>query len=387
MKNRIVIAGGGYAGLFAAARLSQSSGMKVTVVDASPHFTERVRMHEYLAGRTLQTHSYREICKTMGFEFIQGLITKLQPDQQSLMVEGAEGSRAVTYDWLLYALGSRTRLAPDIPGLDHHAFRLDAGSSLNQARQRLAALVEGRTVTILGAGLSGLEAATEIKEAYPNLHVALWNAGPAFQNYAPGAAREIRTVLEKLGISLHEERRAVRVREDAVQAADESWHTSAFTLNCLGLEVPPLARDSGIRTNDKGQIQVDPFLRSLSHPNILALGDAAELDSRSALFQRMSCAAACPMGTYAADMLQRLQSGRKLLPFRFGFTARCVSLGRKAAIVQLVTERDEPRRIYIRGPVAVWIKEMICQGTVRVPLWEARSGLALNQWYQPRKLK
>jgi NADH dehydrogenase FAD-containing subunit len=387
MKNRIVIAGGGYAGLFAAARLSKSSGMKVTLIDASPHFTERVRLHEYLAGRTLKVHSYREICAAMGLEFIQGFITRLLPDQQSLIVESEEGSRAVTYDWLLYALGSRTRQAPDIPGMDQHAYRLDAGLALDAARQRLAALSEGRTVTVLGAGLTGLEAATEIKEAYPHLHVTLWNAGPAFQNYAPGAAREIRTVLAKLGIALCEKRRAVRVREDAVQAADESWHTSAFTLHCLGLDVPPLARDSGIRCNEKGQIQVDPFLRSLSHPNILALGDAAELDSRSALFQRMACAAACPMGTYAADAIRRLQSGRELLPFRFGFTARCISLGRKAALVQMVTVRDEPRRLYFRGRLAVWIKEMICQATVKVPLWEARSGLALNQWYQPRKLK
>ncbi|HET9238686.1 MAG TPA: FAD-dependent oxidoreductase [Oligoflexus sp.] len=387
MNNRIVIAGGGYAGLFAAARLSQSSGMKVTLIDASPQFTERVRLHEYLAGRPLKSYPYREICKNMGLEFIQGRITKLQPDQQSLIVEGAEGARSVTYDGLLYALGSRTRHAPDMPGLDHHAFRLDAGHSLDQARLRLAALPAGRTVTVLGAGLTGLEAATEIKEAYPHLDVALWEAGLAFQNYAPGAAREIRAVLEKLGVSLHENHRAACVREDAVQAADGSWHASAFTLNCLGLEVAPLARESGIRTNERGQIQVDPFLRSLSHPNILALGDAAELDSRSALFQRMSCAAACPMGTYAADVLQRLQSGRKLLPFRFGFTARCLSLGRKAALVQMVNVRDEPRRLYFRGRLAVWIKEMICRATVNVPLWEARSGLALNQWYQPRELK
>lgn len=387
MKNRIVIAGGGYAGLFAAARLSQSSGMKVTLIDASPQFTERVRLHEYLAGRPLKIHSYREICAAMGLDFIQGCITRLLPDQQSLIVECEEGSRAVTYDWLLYALGSRTRQAPDIPGMDQHAHRLDAGRALDAARQRLAGLSKGRTVTVLGAGLTGLEAATEIKEAYPHLHVTLWNEGPAFQNYAPGAAREIRSVLARLGIALCEKHRAVRVREDAVQAADDTWHTSAFTLHCLGLEVPSLARDSGIRCNEKGQIQVDPFLRSLSHPNILALGDAAELDSRSTLFQRMACAAACPMGTYAAEAIRRLQSGRELLPFRFGFTARCISLGRKAALIQMVNERDEPRRLYVRGRLAVGIKEMICQGTVKVPLWEARSGLALNQWYQPRKLK
>ncbi len=385
MKPRVIIAGGGYAGLFAAARLRKYSGMNVTLIDANPHFVQRVRLHEYLAGRSLLQLSYRELFQDAGIEFVQGRITALEADQHTLMIENAAGSHILSYDWLLYALGSRTRRTSAIAGLEE-ACTLDAGPSLEKARTRLAGLPSECPVVILGAGLTGLEAATEIKEAYPQLRVSLLNAGPAFQSYTKGAEMEIRSVLEKLDVKLHEDSRVVRLTADSVHCAHGKVHPSALTINCLGLEVPTLARDSGLRTSESGQIQVDPYLRSLSHQNILALGDAAELDSRSALFQRMACAAACPMGTHAAETIQRLQSGQKLIPFRFGFTGRCVSLGRRAAVIQLVTPRDEARRIYFRGRLAVWIKEMICRGTVKVPVWELRSGLALNRWYQPKDL-
>ncbi|HYX31806.1 MAG TPA: FAD-dependent oxidoreductase [Oligoflexus sp.] len=386
MKTQIVIAGGGYAGLFAAARLRKYSGMNVVLIDAHDHFVQRVRLHEYLAGGSMPKLAYRELLASHGLDFIQGRIQSIQPDQQTLILEAAEGARIVRYDWLLYGLGSRTKRWDHIPGLNEWAQTLDAGPQLDRTRQRLQELPAGESVVIMGAGLTGLEAATEIKEAHPHLAVTLVNAGRAFPGYAPGAEQEIRNVLRRLDIRLMEGRQVTRVEAARIHCDDGSSMPCAVAIHCMGLEVSSLARDAGIRTAANGQIQVDPYLRSLSHPNILAVGDAAELDAASCPAPRMSCAAACPMGTYAADTLHRLQSGQKLLPFRFGFTGRCVSLGRRAAVVQLVNALDQPRRWFFRGRLAVWIKEMICRGTVQVPQWELRWGLALNRWYQPKDI-
>ncbi|WP_141731370.1 NAD(P)/FAD-dependent oxidoreductase [Oligoflexus tunisiensis] len=384
MKPQIVIAGGGYAGLFAAARLRKYSGMKVTLIDANEHFVQRVRLHEYLAGRSVERLAYRDLLEPHGMDFVQGRIQSIQPDQQTLVLDSPEGSRILHYDWLLYALGSRTQRSQNIPGLLEHAFTLDAGPALDRAREVLQTLPAGSPVVVMGAGLTGLESATEIKEIHPHLDVTLVDAGRAFTGYTPKAEQEIRRVLKKLNIHLHENKTIARVTVDRLGFTDQSEIPCALAINCLGFEVPSLARDSGIRTAKNGQIQVDPYLRSLSHPRILALGDAAELDSSSTAAQRMSCASACPMGTYAADLLHRLQSGKKLITFRFGFTGRCISLGRRAGILQFVNAKDQPLQRFFRGRLAAWIKEMVCLGTVKVPLWELRWGVALYRWYQPK---
>jgi len=384
MEARIIIAGGGYAGLYAAARLRQHRGMKVTLIDAKEQFIQRIRLHEQLAGKTVRPLSYRDLLQPSGIEFIQGRIESIEADHQTLTFFGEGGRRVLSYDFLFYALGSHTRRMPEIPGLDDHAATLDAGLRLDAMRHRIRQLPEHSPIVVMGAGLTGLETATELKEAYPHLDISLVDSGAAFQGYTAGAQKEIRQVLERLQIKLKEHKKVARIEADGIHFADGTHQASQVSIHCMGLENPPLARTAGIRTANNGQIQVDAYLRSLSHPNIFALGDAAELDPSTSAARRMACALACPMGTYAADALYRLQTRKNLLPFRFGFTARCISLGRSAALIQMVTPDDQPRTLYFKGKLAVWIKELICLGTIYVPQWELRWGLALNRWYEPK---
>lgn len=384
MSQRVIIAGGGYAGLFAAARLRKYSGMKVTLIDSKDHFVQRVRMHQHLAGGAVRNLVYREILGAAGIDFIQGRIVSLQPDQQTLTLDHPDGIQVLAYDWLLYALGSRTRSMAGIPGLSAFGRTLDPGPELDRTRSTLQQLVPGSAVVVMGAGLTGLETATEIKESHPQLDVTLLCSGQAFPGYSIGADREIRRVLRELGIHLLEETRVKQIDAAAVHAADGRVIPCQLPIHCMGFDVPSLARESGIRTSATGQIQVDEYLRSLSHPQILAIGDAADLPPTFVAARRMSCASACPMGSFAADTLHRLQSGRTLIPFRFGFIGQCISLGRRAAVVQLVKPDDTPRSLYLRGKLAIWIKELICVGTVKFPIWELRWGRSLYFWLEPK---
>lgn len=57
-KHRVVIVGGGYAGLMAAARIGRENKAEVTLVDGQPSFTHRIRLHETLAGAAPKTFGY-----------------------------------------------------------------------------------------------------------------------------------------------------------------------------------------------------------------------------------------------------------------------------------------------------------------------------------------
>ena len=130
---------------------------------------------------------------------------------------------------------------------------------------------------------------------------------------------------------------------------------------CTSFEVSAIAREAGLRVNERGQIVVDDFLRS-SDPDIYAAGDAADCRGR-----RMSCALALPMGAYVADLL----SGATEKPFRFGFVIQCISLGRNDGIIQFVHADDSPKERCLTGRPAAWIKELICRYTVMSMRMEA----------------
>jgi NADH dehydrogenase len=78
----------------------------------------------------------------------------------------------------------------------------------------------------------------------------------------------------------------------------------------------------------------------------------------------MSCQAAIPLGAQAADTVLTRIAGAQPAEINQAFTGSCVSLGRRAATIQLARKDDTPVRYFIGGRLGAWLKEAICKGTV-----------------------
>ena len=148
-----------------------------------------------------------------------------------------------------------------------------------------------------------------------------------------------------------------------------------------GFRAPALAADSGLQVNPLGQIVVDERLRSRSHPNVYAVGDAAAADFDAGSPILMGCKYAMPMAVHAAENLARTERGTSERPFRFGDTGFCISLGRSDGLVQLNHTDGTAKRI-VTGRLAAWIKEQICRFTV----WSLKleRHFAFYRWLSPR---
>jgi NADH dehydrogenase FAD-containing subunit len=83
----------------------------------------------------------------------------------------------------------------------------------------------------------------------------------------------------------------------------------------------------------------------------------------------MACATALPMGAHAADNILR---DAQPSPFKFGYLAQCISLGRHDALLQFVHADDRPRRLFLSGRLAAFVKEMICYLALKVLFMERR---------------
>ena len=112
--------------------------------------------------------------------------------------------------------------------------------------------------------------------------------------------------------------------------------------------------------------------------DIYAVGDAADLSQAIATPIRMACATALPMGAYVADELAAHLTGVAHRPYEFAYAGRCISLGRRAGLVQLVDADDRPKEQIITGRMGALIKELICRYTV----WQIQN----PRWtYFPRR--
>jgi len=361
--HRVVVLGAGYAGLTAATRLSRevdASAVEITLVNASPDFVERPRLHQVATGQDVAVHPLAPILADRDVSLLVGYAREIDTEAKTVTVSTDDDVTDLPYDTLVYALGSRVDTTT-VPGIRSHAHILgDIGSStaLHEA------LPADGTVVVCGGGLTGIEAACELAESRPDLTVRLVSRGAPGAWLSPGARKHLDAALARLGVQVTSGVTITSIEADHVALADDRIPFDA----CLwagGFDVPDLAARAGLTVDAKGRAVVDDRLRSVSHPEIHVIGDAAALAGTWGSDLSYGCRVAGFMGPYAADAIAAELAGRTAPAFKFRYIHQCVSLGRKDAVIQFVHAGDEsPRNAVLRGRVAVWYKDLVLGSAV-----------------------
>lgn len=366
MQHRIIVLGAGYTGAIAAGRLAKRlrrEDTAITLVNAEPDFVERVRMHQLAVGQELKPRPFSEMFAGTGVELKLAKVTGVDVDRKTVAVIDANGAEDLEYDTLVYALGSGWH-NQGVPGTAEHAHQIAGRPGALQLRERLARLDAGQPVVVVGGGLTGLEAATEIAEARPDLAVALAARGGLGDWLSPQGRLHLRKVFDKLGITVHEHTAVTGVEADRVVTADGEAIPAAVTVWTTGFAVHPIAKATALEVTGTGQIVVDGTMRSVSHPDVYAIGDAALVMGPGDKPLRMSCASGVPTAWQAADAIAARLTGRKLPNASLRYFNQCISLGRKEGLIQYVTADDRAVRAALTGRLAAVYKELICKGAV-----------------------
>ncbi|WP_067463681.1 NAD(P)/FAD-dependent oxidoreductase [Nocardia amamiensis] len=363
MKHRIVVLGAGYAGANAAGRLAKRlhpADTEITLVNADPEFVERVRMHQLATGQDLKRRTLTDVFTGTGVRVRLARVAAVDVERKTVDLADADGPGEIDYDTLVYALGSA---ADDcgVPGVAEHAYDLAGKQSAQRLRDRLADLPAGATVLVVGGGLTGIESATEIAEARPDFAVALAARGFPGDWLSEKAQRHLRKAFGRLGITVHEHTDIARVQPTGAVTADGRTIPAQLTVWTAGFAVHPIAAATTLRVSQTGQIVVDDTMRSVSHPDVYAIGDAALAPGASGSPLRMSCASGVPTGYQAADAIAARLTAREVPRNSIGYTGQCISLGRRDGIMQWVTPDDQPKSSALTGKAAARLKEMICK--------------------------
>ncbi|WP_030173760.1 NAD(P)/FAD-dependent oxidoreductase [Streptomyces sp. NRRL S-813] len=368
MQHRIIVLGAGYTGAIAAGRLARRlrrEDVALTLVNAEPDFVERVRMHQLAVGQELEPRPFSEMFAGTGVDVRLAKVTGVDVDRRTVTVGDVDGAEEpgeeLQYDTLVYALGSAWN-DQGVPGAAEHAHEIASRPGALRLRERLAALDAGEPVVVVGGGLTGLEAASEIAEARPDLRVALAARGGLGDWLSPKGRRHLRKVFDGLGITVHEHTAVTAVEPDHVTTADGKTVPAAVTVWTTGFAVHPIAKATTLETTDTGQIVVDRTMRSLSHPEVYAIGDAAMATGPGDKPLRMSCASGVPTAWQAADAIAARLTGGKLPNVPLRYFNQCISLGRRDGLIQYVTADDRAVRAALTGRLAAGYKELVCKG-------------------------
>ncbi|MGI5128264.1 NAD(P)/FAD-dependent oxidoreductase [Pseudonocardia sp. CA-107938] len=363
MKHRIVVLGAGYAGANAAGRLAKrlhADDVEITLVNADPEFVERVRMHQLATGQDLAPRPLADVFAGTGVRVRIAQVTAVDAERRIVNVDEAAGPAEIAYDTLVFALGS-TANDYGVPGVAEHAHHIAGKRSALRLRARLAELPAGATVLVVGGGLTGIEAVTEIAEARPDLDVALAARAGLGDWLSAKAQAHLRATVDRLGITVHEHTEIARVEPAAAVTVDGATIPADVTVWTAGFAVHPIAAATTLEVSPTGQIVVDETMRSVSHPDVYAVGDAALAPGAAGTPLRMSCASGVPTAHLAADAIAARLTGQPVPANKIGYLGQCISLGRSDAIVQWVTPQDEVKPSALTGRAAARVKELICR--------------------------
>lgn len=375
---RIVIVGAGYAGLSCALRLAQKSGARaqITLINGDESFVERIRLHERATGAEGPRLSLSDMVRDAGVQLRVGWVERIDLAQRTVTL----GGEVVAWDRLVLALGSQVDVDA-APGVRELAYRLDETSTAALAARIPALVAEGARLAVVGGGLTGVEAATELAEAHPALSVVLVTRGEVVPGMSSKARERIRAALTRLGVELREHVSVRSLRQDMLMT-DHGPIACAACVWTTGFVASPLARSAGLAVNARGQVYVDAQLRSVSHPLVYVAGDLAAHREPRRVPVPMGCKSAFPSGQHVAHNLSAVLAGVTERPFWYPGLPFCISLGRADAVIEFPALRSTP--MVLKGRLAARIKELICRGTVWALAFERRRA-AWAHWVRTRK--
>ncbi|NBF00286.1 oxidoreductase [Nonomuraea sp. KC401] len=383
MKHRIVVLGAGYAGAYAAGNLVRRLSPKdteITVVNAVPDFVQRMRLPQLAAGQDIEAPKLTDVFAGTGIRLRLARVTAIDPEHQRVTLDDTAdtadttdtadtdgGGGELRYDTLVYALGSHVA-DHGVPGVSEHAFDVAGRPSALRLRERLDTLDrrgEGGNVLIVGDGLTGIETATEIAESRPGLSVMLIARGELGARLSTEARAHLRQACDRLDITVREHTSVEAVEGRRVRCADGTTLASDATVWTAGFAVKAIAAAAGLEATHTGRTVVDRTMRSVSHPNVYAIGDSAYAIGDNGRPMPMSCASAGYTSRQAIEAIVGRLTGRTVAHTKLVYNYNHISLGRRDGILQLVDHEGRAKPTYQGGRKGAHLKA----GILTMSLW------------------
>lgn len=369
----IVIVGGGVAGLELATRLGRRFGGKhkdrVILIDSAPTHFWKPLLHAVAAGTidpAAHTIDYARQAIDNHFRFVCGEVIQVDRSRRSLTIRSrlhhdADGDSVIAYDRLILAYGSATNFF-GIPGAEEHCLSLDSVASAEAFRKRFLGLcVEaGRRndlsaddagplldIVIVGAGPTGIELAADLRHTVDTLahyglsglvssrqvHIRIVERGKRVLPSLDARASALATrKLQAMGIEVCLDTAVARVSEDQVLTTDGRRFPAAITVWAAGVKGSAFSASLNIALNRDQQVVVDSKLRSLTDPEIYAMGDCCTLQNPDkTAVAPPSAQAARQQAIYLAKLLTA-ESPDSRPAFHYRDYGTLVSLGRSDAV-------------------------------------------------------
>ncbi len=355
---RIVVIGGGFAGLWAVRGLRHASA-DILLIDRSNHHTFQPLLYQVatagLAAPSIAAPLRHMLRRQRNVTVILGDVTAIDTVARRVTADPI----SYPYDYLVVASGATHAY------FGHDDWKRDAGGlkTLDDAlamRARILTAFERAeaaadrseqaawmTFVIVGGGPTGVELAGTLAEIARHTlkgefrrirpaaaRILLVEAGPrVLPAFAETLSRSAERDLRRLGVTVHTGRAIAGVSPGGV-SMDGEWIAARTVLWAAGVEASALGRRLGVDVDHSGRVRVCPDLSLEGFPEVFVAGDLARVGAGPDAVPGLA-AAAKQMGAHVARSLKARLRARPTTAFHYRNYGQLATIGRRAAVAQL----------------------------------------------------
>jgi NADH dehydrogenase len=355
---KVIIVGGGFAGINAAKTLGDKKDVSVVLIDRRNHHLFQPLLYQVaMAGLSPAEIAYPIRSMLTGYKNIEVLLGNVTSiDTKSRKIQTDFGS--MDYDYLILACGSKhsyfghpewEEFAPGLKNLEQAteirrrvltAFELAEREANQEKRRQLL------TFIIVGGGPTGVELAGALGE------ITRFTLGKDFEHidpsttriilieggsrilatFAPELSKRAHRDLENLGVTIWTERTVTRVSAEGVNIGDEFIKASTI-LWAAGVQPSSLNKTLGVELDKQGRVVIEKDLSLRNLPEVFVLGDQAHFESDKGPLPGLA-PVAMQQGLHASRNILRDLRGDVRKPFEYFDKGQMATIGRKKAVAQ-----------------------------------------------------
>jgi NADH:quinone reductase (non-electrogenic) len=370
-RQKVIIVGGGFGGLYAAKALAGKS-VQVTLIDRTNHHLFQPLLYQVATAGLSPgdiAQPIRHILKdAQNISVLMETVERIDPAAKVVRTT----VREYAYDFLIVATGARHSYF----GNDHwetFAPGLKSMSDAIELRRRILSAFEFAETTtdealrdaalcfvVIGAGPTGVEMAGAISELAKrtlvddfrqirtkHARILLLDAAPrVLPGFKPGLSKSAEEQLKQMDVEVHVATKVLNVTEEGVQLENQLLRTRTV-IWAAGNAASPLAKQLDAETDRQGRVIIAEDLSIPRHPEIFAIGDIANFSHQTRDPLPGVAPVAMQMGTHAAQNILEVAQGRKSNRFKYRDKGSMATIGRNRAVADL--------KIIQFGGVLAWL--------------------------------
>ncbi|WP_437183524.1 NAD(P)/FAD-dependent oxidoreductase [Shouchella xiaoxiensis] len=273
---KLVVLGAGYGGMRVLQRLLPNDLPKdweIILVDQLPYHCLKTEYYALAAGTASDHHLRVSFPEDGRLQIKYSTVTAIHPKDH--FIELANGE-SLQFDKLVIGLGCTDKYH-GVPGADQYTHSIQTMGATRRTYEALNNVRPEGIVSIVGAGLSGVELASELRESRPDLTIRLFDRGDSVMSQFPKKLSSyVQNWFVEHGVDVSNNSNITKVEPGALYNHDERIESDAVIWTA-GVQPVDVVRELDVEKDRSGRVVLTPQHFIPNQPDIFVVGDCASL--------------------------------------------------------------------------------------------------------------